>query len=511
MTSNILNKWLAASSCLLMASACQADKETSSSQSQQKPNIVFIFADDLGYGDVSCYNDLSDKVHTPYMDSLASEGIRFTNAHTSSSVSTPSRYSFLTGEYAWRTRLKEGVLYGFSKPLIDTAKTTLPEMLQANGYYTGMVGKWHLGVGWQAKDETKPVFPMDDIPRKLTKEQLENVALDKPVHGGPEDHGFDEAYWWAASLDMDPDVYIENTIPLEAKIVEKGNKAFIQSSFYEKKKEVMPILLDRAEKFILESAKSDDPYFLYFPLTAPHTPYAPVDEVIGSSQAGIYGDFVVQVDQTVGRIMKAVEETGEIENTIFIVSSDNGGMTKRLKSKELVDGKWKKEFTSIIETHGHYTNAHLNGQKTDLFEGGHRVPFILRWPSSVGKNQVADQTVAITDLMATFADIVGYKLNNEDSPDGTSFYEVIKDPSNAEETKDYIVYHSNDGDFAIQKDYWKLIDCDGSGGWTKTETSGAQLYNIKADIQEQNNLADQYPEKVAELKNLLEKVKLEPI
>lgn len=460
------------------------------------PHIVLILADDLGYGDLSCLNPES-KIPTPRMDQLAREGMVFTAAHSNSSVCTPTRYGLLTGRYAWRTRLQRGVLLGFDRPLIERDRLTLASLLKSRGYATACVGKWHLGLGWQSQ-EGRPVTDHDgttDDP---------GVDYSKPLTEGPRTVGFDYFFGIAASLDMAPYCYIENDrvtqLPTEETVGDAfpfnwrpGKKA---PDFHHER--VLSVLTEKAISWLKQEHERQPrrPLFLYFALTAPHTPVLPLPEYREKSGAGEYGDFVVQVDDCVGKVLDTLETLGIKDNTLVIVTSDNGStMTIR----------------PFFKKYGHATNHHFRGQKSDLWEGGHRVPFIVRWPGRVPAGTTCDRTICLTDCLATFAEIVGIPLPDNAGEDSFSFLPLLKDPATKWERAP-VVTHSIDGFFAIQEGHWKLLLCRGSGGWSLPEKKVAsggppgQLYNLRDDVREQVNLYTQYPDVVAMLKQHLERI-----
>jgi arylsulfatase A-like enzyme len=460
-------------------------------KSSKKPNIVFIMADDMGYGDLGCYNKKS-KIPTPNMDRLAAEGMRFTDAHSPSAVCTPTRYGVLTGRYCWRTRLKRGVLGGYSPALIDTKRMTVASMLKQYGYSTACLGKWHLGLGSDKKTD-----------------------YDKPLVPGPNALGFDYFYGIPASLDMTPYCYIENERPVEkptlkieaGKASEDGwwRAGAIAPGF--KHVEVLPHLTEKAVKYIDDHANMspDRPFFMYFPLPAPHCPIAPADFVKGRSKAGGYGDFVVEVDWTVGQVVKALERNKLTGNTLIIVTSDNGSPGRT---------KIKRDPYSIIEVYGHYPNGNLRGIKADSWDGGHREPFIARWPGRIPAGTTNDEVICLTDFMATCAAIVGAKLPDNAGEDSFNLLPALLDKKLKKPIRDSIVHHSLSGMFSIRQGKWKLILGLGSGGFTKPQNiepkpgePKGQLYNLEDDLAESNNLWSKHPEIVERLTKLLDRYK----
>lgn len=459
----------------------------SCTEKQKQPNIIFILADDMGYGDVS-YFDNNSKLKTENLDRMAQEGVVFTDAHSSSSVSTPTRYGILTGRYNWRSTLKNNVLYGYDKALIPADRETMASMLRKNGYTTAGIGKWHLGWDWDNIDAGK-----------------DKVDFSKPVQNGPNTRGFDYFYGFCGSLDMAPYVYIENDMPTSLPDRETVNEG--KYSWWRKgptgadfvHEEVLPNLVDRACNYIKEKAKADQPYFLYLPLPAPHTPILPTEEFRGKSGIGEYGDFVLMVDAMVGKVLQAVKESGEDGNTIVVFTTDNG-CSPAAGIKEM-------------EAQGHRPNSIYRGHKADLFDGGHRIPCILRWPEGTKPHEVR-QTVCLTDFYATFAAINGYKLMDSEGEDSYNLLPAIVSETEIDPIREATVHHSIDGQFTIRQGDWKLLLSASSGGWsapTPTDTLALdslppiQLYNMKDDPSETTNVEAEHPEIVSRLRALMAK------
>lgn len=459
----------------------------SCTEDRKQPNIVFILADDMGYGDVS-YFDNNSKLKTENLDRMAQEGVVFTDAHSSSSVSTPTRYGILTGRYNWRSTLKNNVLYGYDKALIPADRETMASMLRKNGYTTAGIGKWHLGWDWDNIDAGK-----------------DKVDFSKPVQNGPTTRGFDYFYGFCGSLDMAPYVYIENDMPTSLPDRETVNEG--KYSWWRKgptgadfvHEEVLPNLVDRACNYIKEKAKADQPYFLYLPLPAPHTPILPTEEFRGKSGIGEYGDFVLMVDAMVGKVLQAVKESGEDGNTIVVFTTDNG-CSPAAGIKEM-------------EAQGHRPNSIYRGHKADLFDGGHRIPCILRWPEGTKPHEVR-QMVCLTDFYATFAAINGYKLMDSEGEDSYNLLPAIVSETEIDPIREATVHHSIDGQFTIRQGDWKLLLSASSGGWsapTPTDTLALdslppiQLYNMKDDPSETTNVEAEHPEIVSRLRALMAK------
>ena len=451
----------------------------------ERPNIIYILADDLGIGDVSAFNKES-KIQTKNINALAAEGMRFTDAHSGSAVCTPTRYGILTGRYAWRTRLQNGVLWGYDTALIARDRYSVANLFKNNGYSTACIGKWHLGLGWQ-------------------KDNSNQVDFSKPLSTGPNSAGFEYSYIISASLDIPPYLYIENqrisTNKIENIKENKGAGFWREGAIGQGQKhaDVLDDFTNKAITYIYDRANNQaKPFFLYLPLTAPHTPILPTSEFEGKSGINAYADFVLKTDAVLGKIKAALEKTGLDKNTIIIFTSDNG-------ASPMSDFK-------TLESKGHFVSAGFRGAKADIFEGGHRIPFIIKWPGKVAPNTVSSQTISLTDFMATAAAIIGTKLSDKQAEDSYSLLPILLNKP-GEFKRESIIHHSIDGNFAIRKGDYKLIMARGSGGWSApTESDAAklklppvQLYNLKTDMKEQYNLAVSMPSVVSELTALLKK------
>ncbi len=457
-------------------------------QSDRMPNVIYILADDMGIGDVSSYNPDS-KLFTTHIDRLAENGLKFTDAHTSSAVCTPTRYGILTGRYNWRSTLKSGVLGGYSAPLIPNDRLTVASMLQKAGYHTAFIGKWHLGWDWSFMESYQTI---DNLDRNLS------VDYSKPVLNGPKELGFSYSYGFSSSLDIPPYVYVENgrvTSPPNRTTVNVDDKGFWRegptgADFDHTLS--LSHLTDKAISYIDRHAA--EPFFLYFPLPAPHTPILPLTEFMGKSNTNMYGDFVLQVDDVVGRITQALEERGLLENTILIFTSDNGCSPRA-------------NFPELARV-GHNPSFVYRGHKADIYEGGHRVPFVVHWPAGITKPRSTDALLCTTDLMATLADLTGYALPNGTAEDSFSFLKLIRTGGEVE-VRPSVVHHSIEGRFAIRKGPWKLILWPGSGGWSaprSNEIEGLpemQLYRLDQDPGEQVNLIAQEPQRAIQLREEL--------
>jgi arylsulfatase A len=469
----------------------------------RKPNIIFILADDLGYGDIRV-NNPDSKIPTPNIDRLASQGIRFTDAHSPSSVCTPTRYGILTGRYSWRSRLPVGVLHGYSPSLIEKERTTVASFLKKNGYTTAVTGKWHLGLDWELKhagnrENYSPTGMKDPAP--------EEIDFLIPPTDGPQNHGFDYSFILPASLDMAPYCYLENgilTAPLTK--VSPGNNpdngttgAFWRPGLMAEDfnfEQVTPTVTQKAISFLKKQSGSRKPFFLYLPYPSPHTPWLPANEFTGKSKAGEYGDFVNMVDAEVGKVLQTLTETGLDDNTIVFFTSDNGPF-------------WKPQF---IEEFDHRATSIYRGMKADAYEGGHRIPLIVRWPGKVKPGNQCDEAVSLTGLLATCAGILNKELSDNEGEDSFSILPLLLDNPNEYVRPEALIQHSSKGIFVIRQGDWKLILGLGSGGFSKPEYEEAkeggpagQLYNLKKDPSETNNLYLEYPAKVAELSSILKK------
>ncbi len=462
--------------------------------STAKPNIIYILADDMGYGDVSCLNENS-KIRTTHLDRLAAEGMKFRDAHSSSAVCTPSRYSILTGRYNWRSTLKQGVKWGYSRPLIEEGRTTAASFLKQHGYRTACLGKWHLGWDWGTQpDAPETAEALLDTPEF----EGEHIDLSQPIQNGPTAVGFDTFFGISASLDMPPYVYIENdrvTAQPDRIVPESGGKEMwragpIGPDF--EHREVLPLLTRKAVAYIDEQANADAPFYLYFPLPAPHTPILPTAEFVGKSGTNSYGDFCLQVDDLVGQLMTALDRNDIADNTILIFTSDNG-CSNRVDFAELA-------------TFGHNPSYVFRGHKADIYEGGHRVPFLVRWPGKVAAGSSSDRTLCQTDLFATVAAAIDQPLGDSTAPDSVPFLSTLA--GEMQEPRPATVHHSINGSFSIRKGSWKLCLCPGSGGWSSPKPQQAwknpqlprvQLFDLDNDPGEKTNLEAEHPEKVEEL------------
>lgn len=491
--------------------AAMAASDCKISMARKKPNIVFIMADDMGYGDVKCYNPQS-KIPTPNMDRLAKQGILFTDAHSPSAVCSPTRYGVLTGRYCWRTWLKRGVVGGYTPPLVEPNSVTVASFLKQHGYRTGCFGKWHIGLGWTRENGFTPTW---EDAEKMWRgswqdgglEKRMNVDFTKPVQGGPVDLGFDEAYFTAACSTIDgPFAYISNRytvgIPDQPIYVDMNKQAdfrprqgWMAPGFV--LEDVDPNFTQKAIEFMEKSLKEnpDQPFFVYLPLSSPHAPWLPPDFVKGKSQEGPRGDLVFLADWCLGEILDTLDRLKIADDTLIFMTSDNG---PRHGTEE------------------HLSSGSLRGYKSHIWEGGHRIPFIARWPGKIQPNTTSDEMICLTDLMATCAAILDVKLPGEAGPDSFNILPALLGKKGDAPIREALVSHSENGTFAIRQRNWKLIlDNKTSGGWVEPAGeppqtgSPGQLYDLKSDPYEQNDLWEKRPDIVDRLILLLEKYKSE--
>jgi arylsulfatase A-like enzyme len=477
---------------------------------QQKPNIVIIYADDLGYGDISAYG--ATKIHTPNIDKLAKAGLSFSNAHASSATCTPSRYSLMTGTYAWRKK-GTGIAPGNAALLIDTAKNTLPSVLHKAGYATAAVGKWHIGLGPKGGPDWN-----GDI---------------KP---GPLEIGFDYAFLMPATTDRVPCVYIENhrvvnldpNDPIEVSYAQpigneptgkdhpellkmkashghdqtivngigrigymKGGKSALWVD-----DEVANVLTSKAINFITQH--KNHPFFLYFATHDIHVPRVPNARFVGKSGMGPRGDAILQLDWTVGRVVKTLDSLGISKNTLLIFSSDNG---------PVVDDGY--QDSAVLKLNGHTPAGPLRGGKYSAFDAGTRIPLITKWPGAIAAGTHSDALFSQLDLLASFAKLTGQKLSPDDAPDSFDQWDVLTGKS--KKGRSFVVEHANT--LSVIRDNWKYIEPRAGPAIDKNVnielgvSLQPQLYNLNNDIGEKKNLAVNNPGKVKELAALLEEVK----
>lgn len=465
------------------------------------PNVILLYADDLGYGDLGCYNAES-KIPTPHLDELASGGMRFTDGHSSSGICTPSRYAMLTGRHHWRDF--HGIVGALGGSVFKPEHLTLPEMLKEKGYTTACIGKWHLGWDWNA-------IRRPDAPKKSIKHDAFDWS--KPVPDGPLDHGFDH-YFGDTVINFPPYAWIEDRKLLTAPDsdlkkpsanTKEGNwecrpgPAMKDWDFYQ----VLPTLTQKSAAWVRSRKGKTEPFFLYVPFPSPHAPIIPNDEFDGKSQAGPYGDFVYQTDHACGEILKALEESGHADNTIVIFTADNGPEAYA----------WARD-----EKYDHWSSKPLRGLKRDIYEGGHHVPFLIKWPGLTTPGSVSDALISQTDFMATLAAALDFELPKDSAHDSFDFLPYLQGKA-SDGPRTSMVHNTKKDHYAYRDGDWLLIDAktgylrNAPKSWNekhnqpKDDDQAVELYNLAEDIGQRNNLASKHPEKVAQMQKSLKEVR----
>lgn len=498
-------KIIASALSLAWIMACHGESPESANKNRiPPPNIIFILCDDLGYGDVHCLNPKRGKIPTPRMDGFTQEGMFFTEAHASASVCSPSRYSLLTGRYNWRSSRPFGIVPKWGDPLIGENRLTVPELLKQNGYVTACIGKWHLGWDWSPairddeKASTDAKGKTKDIEVSSVRKELWQKVFSKPIPGGPTTRGFD--YYFGTDVpNWPPYCFIENDktlgVPteylpdefLKPKLAGQQGPAIPNW----KLEAILPAITAKACEYIEREAKKTSPYFLYLSLTSPHTPIVPNEEWKGKSGVGDYGDFVMETDAMIGRVLDQVDASGDASNTLIFISSDNGCAPHVIPE---------------LNAKGHFSSADRRGSKFDLWDGGHREPLLARWPSVIKPGTSSGQMVCLTDFMATCADILQVKLPDDAGEDSCSLLGILK--GNDEPVRKSLVSAAKS--LSIREGRWKLLMGPGSTDLKKDgeglDSSKSQLYDISRDVGEKKNLAAKHPEVVLALKNKLEKL-----
>ncbi|MDV7139118.1 arylsulfatase [Maribacter sp. TH_r10] len=486
--------------CGALFSLCSCSSKLEKTNS--KPNIVIIYTDDQGYGDVGALNP-DAKFKTPNMDRIANEGVVFTDGHSSDAVCTPSRYSLLTGRYSWRTSLKKGVLRADGPCLIEKDRMTIASLLKENGYNTAMVGKWHLQMEFEGKVG-------------------KNRDWSKPFTDGPIEKGFDYFFGIAASMNYGILTYLENDQVIDPPVLytkkkmdvtprtyrmtppyqEEHQRGYVEVAPSFNDEYVLETLADKAVEYIntsADDAKNGKPFFLYFPMTSPHLPHCTHPDFQGRSNCGNYGDFMEETDYRVGQVLNALKENGIEDNTLVIFSSDNGAETNYVYQRD---------------TFQHYSALNFKGGKRDIYEGGHHVPFLMRWPEKFTAGQKIYHPVCQSDYLATIADIIGADIPENAGEDSYSLYPLLNNegPDDYDENRP-VIHHSFTGHFSIREGDWKLNLLRGSGGslepvLLEVEPGEAvyELYNIAKDPSETKNQYFEHPEIVARLKQKIAEV-----
>lgn len=487
---------------LLLVVLAGCSKQSNTSQSKL-PNVVIIYADDMGHGDLAVQNPDS-KIPTPHLDRLAREGMRFTDGHSSSGICTPSRYALLTGRYHWRRM--HGIVQSFGPPSFEPGEFTMARMFKAQGYKTACFGKWHLGWNWE--DVIKP----DANPKKDERNRIiynpSDIDWEKPVSGGPISQGFD-TYFGDGTINFPPYAWVEDDRIVEAPTVlmEMGGRETAEGNWEFRPGpmvdgwdplDVLPVITQKTVDYI-RNQSADSPFFVYFPLTAPHAPIIPNDEFVGKSEAGGYGDFVYQVDWIAGQVMQALEDSGLADNTIVIFTADNGP---------------ERYAHNRLEKYGHWSSGELRGLKRDIWEGGHRVPFIVRWPGMIRSGSVTDALIHQVDLLATLSEAIGFELSNDVAHDSLSQLSLWKGEADGP-IRDHAVHNTFEQAFAFRQDDWVLIDAktgehsrptalyNETSGYVRDAPEGAWLFNLKEDLGQRTNLISQHSERVEAMRNRL--------
>ncbi len=452
---------------------------------ETQPNIVIILADDFGVGDIQAHYP-KNKIATPYLDKLVRESMSFTDAHSPSAVCSPTRYGLLTGRYAWRTRLQEWVIAAYEPPLIAAERPTLPGTLKQNGYHTACIGKWHLGWNWAGPQRSR----MNEVGNGLARLEWD---FTKPINGGPTERGFDE-FFGVDLPNLPPFTWIENDrvaiLPTDEYKHDTSEGIVLPKNFVGtpmapgwKMQAILPEITRRAVQHIHHRSKEKTPFFLYFSMTSPHEPVVPSEQFRGKSGIAPIADFVMETDWSAGQVIKAIDDAGIADNTIVIFTADNGH-SHYTGWKDLVDA-------------GHMPSGPYRGHKGDIWEGGHRVPLVVRWPQHILANTSSDQMVSLTDLYATCTDIIGAELLQDGAEDSLSFLPALLTKTN-NNARASLVSHSNHGEFAYRDGPWKLLFR--KSGRNVPQSRGkptiAELYNLKTDIAEQNDLTQEHPEVV---------------
>ncbi|MEO5603807.1 MAG: arylsulfatase [Cyclobacteriaceae bacterium] len=501
---------------LILLSPLKAQKKAS-----EKPNVVIIFADDMGYGDVSSNNPMA-RTQTPNIDRLGRSGIRFTDAHAGGAVCTPSRYGLLTGRYFFRVPKQQGY-WGYLPPLIESGRETIGSLMQKAGYTTACIGKWHLGLKWELKDISTPHI------RDQKESGYTNTDFSRNISGGPNALGFNYSFILPASLDMPPYVFVKNNQVVDPDVILTADvyprtldkTVYVWDRKYTDENDIywdrgvwwrngemsksfkvencLDKIVNEGISFITDQAKNnpEKPFMLYLPLTGPHTPWMPADNFKGKSEPGTYGDFISQIDHVVYQITETLKSLNIEDNTLLIFSSDNGA-------------HWSEED---IQNYAHQSNWDRRGQKGDIWDGGHHIPLFVKWPAKIKHAATYTHTVSLIDIIATLADITGQKIDKKYAEDSFSFYKILN--GNLQEpVRENLIYISAGGQLAIKKNEWKFIDCLGSGGFTapsilKPVKGGpeGQLYNLDKDPFESTNLYLQETSKVKELSSLLDRLR----
>lgn len=496
--------------CWLVLTPCVTRQEVSAASNKtDRPNVVIILTDDMGYGDVTAINRQS-RIPTPNLDRLAKESLVFTDAHAAGSYCVPSRYGLLTGRYMWRTRLGSGGnLANFGGTLIESGRKTIASVLKEAGYQTGLVGKWHQGIDWKLRDESA----RSDIRENRNYQDFQNIDFASPVLKGPQDYGFDFSFGTTGSAEMNPAAFIENnrtsiipTLTSEAALKKYGewygrDDNIIAEGYTMDR--LVPTLSNKACEFVEKATRTrpDQPFFLYYAMTTPHNPIVPNKEFVGKSRAGAYGDFVVELDHHIGKLLRKLVDLGIEENTLVIFTSDNGPVNRTKGYRQ----RWVRGDTAI---HGHDSNGPFAGWKGGLLEGGHRVPFCVRWPEKIKRVGICSTTIVFNDVLPTLAEMLNVNLDQNTAEDGQSFFKALTGETRPESFHEAIVHNNSQGTFAIRKGVFKLTV---NGPETTAQVVDDDfpvslvLHGLGKDIEETTDISRYHPEIVKEMHALLKK------
>ncbi len=465
-----------------------------SGQKTNKPNILIILADDLGYGDIGAYNPNS-LVPTPNLDRLASEGIRLTDAYCPVAVCSPTRYALMTGRYPFRSWKPNSVMANYEPSLIDDELMTLPEMLQEAGYTTAGFGKWHLGTTFPTTDGNKPVgygeFRADN--------NGANLALNQPVSDGPMDHGFNDwlGFSCASECWILENKQVMGYLKHDYYTVEAATGTESLQPFT--MQEYLPFITEQTIDYLEGKEEDSEPFFLYYAPYVPHIPLAVNEPFIGSTQAGLYGDFVHELDFYVGQLLKTLDSLGLSNNTIVLFASDNGSHFNVASNEIAMETARNSAFTvdtASLSGPLHYPNAPLRGTKRTVWEGGVRTPLIARWPEHFPKGTVSSELFALNDMLATLAALVDYELPNNSAQDSYNLLPVLQGKS--ENIRESVVVKASKKLYGLRKGQWKYIQGE--------KNQSPQLYDLSVDVAEKNNLYTAHPEVAKELEQELDEL-----
>lgn len=473
----------------------------------EKPNVLILYADDLGFGDLRC-NNPDSKIPTPNLSQLANAGMRFTDGHSSSGICTPSRYALLTGRHHWRDF--HGIVNAFGDSVFAPERLTLAEMLQQVGYDTAAIGKWHLGWNWDA------IRKPDAVSEKQGRNKVwgpEDFDWDKPIPDGPLAHGFD-SYFGDTVINFPPYCWIENDHVVKApdtmmdtskwKPIKEGNwecRPGPMASDWDPYQNI-PTITQRGVDFLKSRKQSDKPFFLYFAFPSPHAPIIPNDQFDGKSGAGPYGDFVYETDDTIGRLLTALDESGQADNTLVIFTADNGPEKYAYARDQKFD---------------HWSSKPFRGLKRDLYEGGHHVPLLIRWPGTVQAGSTNETLVSQIDIMATIADVVDFALPDDAAEDSHNLMPLLTGSSTPVRTTHVHNTHANQ--YAIRHNDWLLVDTksgyvsgrnkqwESKHGYPADDNGPVELYDLSKDIGQRNNVAKSHPELVEKLQAKLKQIR----